>query len=155
MSKKKKIEDFLAKVEDDGGQWLKKARYRRANRDWLRKSQNIAIRVLGTLKERGIQQKELAEALDVSPQQVSKIVKGKQNLTLQTIAKLEQVLGISLIEVPHRSDSVKVESKKAAKVSYDKKSQRRYAAKEPLKNVVNSSWSPQEQKQSNLTLVQG
>lgn len=154
MSKKKKIEDFLANIEDDGGQWLKKARYRRENRGWLRKSQEIAIRVLGVLDEKDMQQKELAEAMGVSPQQVSKIVKGKQNLTLQTISKLEQVLGISLFEVPRHLNTMKVESKKPTKAKYDKKSEKRFTAKEPLKNVVNGSWTPAEQRESNLTLVQ-
>src|SRR5699024_1204222 len=113
---RKKIEDIAVDGKSD---WLEKARYRRANRGWLRKSQEVAIKVLRTLDEKGMQQKELAEAMDVSPQQVSKIVKGKQNLTLQTITKLEQVLGISLFEVPHNPDTVKVESKKSGKVSFD------------------------------------
>ena len=42
-------------------------------------------------------QKLLAEKLDVSPQQVSKILKGTENLTLQTITQIETVLGIKLI----------------------------------------------------------
>ncbi|HLR25298.1 MAG TPA: helix-turn-helix transcriptional regulator [Fodinibius sp.] len=109
MNKKEKIEGFLANVEDDGGQWIKKARYRRANHGWLRKSQEVAIKVLQTLDEKDMQQKELAEAMDVSPQQVSKIVKGKQNLALQTITKLEQVLGISLFEVPQYPNTQKIE----------------------------------------------
>ena len=35
--------------------------------------------------------------IGVSPQYVNKIVKGKENLTLDTISKLEQALGIKLI----------------------------------------------------------
>jgi len=35
--------------------------------------------------------------LEVSPQQVSKILKGKENLTLATIAKIEEVLGIEIL----------------------------------------------------------
>jgi len=94
---KKKIAEV---AEKDKSKWLEKAKYRRENRDWLLKSKRIALRVLGVLKERGMQQKELAEQLGVSPQQVSKIVKGKENLTLETISKLEAVLGISLFELP-------------------------------------------------------
>lgn len=116
MNKKRKIEEFLANVEDDGGRWIKKARYRKENGGWLRKSQNIAIRVLGELDKKGMQQKELAEALDVSPQQVSKIVKGKENLTLQTISKLEQVLGIALFEVPKFTSQINVNHQKAKKM---------------------------------------
>ena len=92
---------------------MKKAKKRRKNRSWQRKSQGIASRVLTTLKEQNMQQKELAEALDVSPQQVSKIVKGRENLTLQTITKLEQVLGISLFETPRKHALNGVEPKKS------------------------------------------
>jgi|GEM_PF-849150 transcriptional regulator with XRE-family HTH domain len=147
---RKKIEEIAV---DDGGKWLKKARYRRANRGWLRKSQNIAIRVLSVLDEKGMQQKELAEAMDVSPQQVSKIVKGKQNLTLQTVSKLEQVLGISLFEIPRPSFTTKVESKKGITANFDKRKERSFKTQEPLKTVVNGSYNPEEQKKSPLSLV--
>jgi len=93
---KKKIAEI---AEKDKTKWLEKAKYRRENREWLLKSKRIALRVLGVLKERGMQQKELAEQLGVSQQQVSKIVKGKENLTLETISKLEKALNISLVEI--------------------------------------------------------
>ena len=144
---RKKIEKIA--VDDTSG-WLEKARYRRANRGWLRKSQGIAIRVLSVLDEKGMQQKELAKAMNVSPQQVSKIVRGKENLTLQTISKLEQVLGISLFEVPQHSYKVDIEPKKA---NYNKKSERRFTTKEPLKTVANGSWNPKEDHTSKLSLV--
>lgn len=94
---RKRIEEIAI---DDKGSWIEKARYRRDNRPWLRKSQRIAVRILSVLDKKGIQQKELAKALNVSPQQISKIVQGKQNLTLETISKLEAVLGIKLFDVP-------------------------------------------------------
>ena len=40
------------------------------------------------------------EMMGVTPQYINKVVKGKENLTLETITKIEQVLGITLIEVP-------------------------------------------------------
>ncbi len=49
-------------------------------------------------------QKELAERMGCSQQYVSLILKGKENLTLETISKLEKVLGTELII--HPSDSV-------------------------------------------------
>ncbi len=36
--------------------------------------------------------------MNVSPQQISKIVKGQENLTLETISNLEIALGIQIIE---------------------------------------------------------
>ena len=45
-------------------------------------------------------QKKLADKMGVSPQYINKVVKGKENLTLETITKIEQILGIILINVP-------------------------------------------------------
>ena len=50
----------------------------------LRESQNIAIKVLRKLDELAWSQKELAREMGVSPQQISKIVSGKENLTIET-----------------------------------------------------------------------
>lgn len=146
----KKIEEIA--VDDKSG-WLEKARYRRENRRWLRKSQRIAVRVLRILNEKGMQQKELAKAMDVSPQQISKIVKGKENLTLQTISKLEQELGVSLFEVPHRSFKMEVASQKADKINIKNKNKRRFTAKESLSETVNEAWKESEPKEHNLSLV--
>ena len=45
-------------------------------------------------------QAKLAEVVGVSPQQISKIVKGHENLTLETIYKLSRALGEELIAFP-------------------------------------------------------
>lgn len=77
--------------------WKTQARFRRENREWLKKSAAIAVRVLEVLKAQGLSQKDLAEKMNVSPQQVSKIIKGQENLTLETITNLEHALGIQII----------------------------------------------------------
>jgi len=102
--------------------WLEKAKTRRENRAWLKRSQAIALRVLRTLRKNGITQKEFSARLDVSPQQISKIVKGKENLTLETISKIEKALGISLMDVPlyEKSQVVKA-SEYFSKTFYTKK----------------------------------
>lgn len=80
--------------------WRKKAKWRKENRAWLKRSQAIALRVLRSLRSRKMSQKDLAEMMGVTPQHISKIVKGRENLTLETIAKLEAALGIALMDVP-------------------------------------------------------
>ncbi len=77
--------------------WKEEARYRRENREWLKKSAAIAVKILAALKQQGLSQKDLAERMDVSPQQINKIVKGHENLTLETITNLELVLGIKIL----------------------------------------------------------
>lgn len=77
--------------------WKAKAQYRRDNREWLKRSAIIAIKVLDALKAQKLTQKDLAERLNVSPQYINKIVKGEENLTLETITNLELALGIQII----------------------------------------------------------
>jgi ribosome-binding protein aMBF1 (putative translation factor) len=99
--KKELLKTRLKKItSDEKSQWVDKAEWRLANKGWLKKSAGIAVRVLLVLKEKGITQKELAEMMSVSPQQINKIVKGQENLTLETLDKLERALGISLFELP-------------------------------------------------------
>ncbi len=96
MSKSKnKLSGFTS---DKASSWKADAKLRRDNREWLKKSAAIALRVLDTLKALGLSQKGLAERMNVSPQQINKIVKGHENLTLETITSLEISLGIKIIE---------------------------------------------------------
>ncbi len=84
--------------------WLKKAQEREKDRGWTDRSSKIAIRILREIRKQkpinGMTQKRLAEEMGVTPQYISKVVKGKENLTLETIAKIEEVLGVKLVEVP-------------------------------------------------------
>lgn len=144
------MKDIRQKIEaiavDDSSGWLKDAKYRRSNRKWLKKSQSIALRILDVLSEKGMQQKQLAEVMGVSPQQISKIVKGKQNLTLETISKLEQILDIALIEVPKfqtKVDVVKKEYKVSMPSVAHKKSQRVKAHSEYVLSGM-QIWTPNQ-----------
>lgn len=78
--------------------WLQKAKQRKINEAWLKKSQDIALKILLELKEKDLTQSELAITLDVTPQYVNRIVKGLENLTLETICKIEVALGVELIK---------------------------------------------------------
>jgi ribosome-binding protein aMBF1 (putative translation factor) len=85
-------------TSDQPSNWKAKAKYRRENREWLKKSAAIAVKVLDALKAQNLSQKDLADRMNVSPQQINKIVRGQENLTLETISNLEIALGIQLIE---------------------------------------------------------
>lgn len=81
--------------------WSKDADYRLKNRKWLRYSSNIARRILAVIEDKeDFSQANLARLLGVSPQHISKIVKGKENLTLETIANISTVLETELISFP-------------------------------------------------------
>lgn len=89
--------DELKSIATKNSTWLEEAKKRQENKEWLKHSQKIAIKVLRALREKNIKQIELASLLGVSPQQVNKIVKGRENLTLETITKLETALGLDLL----------------------------------------------------------
>lgn len=78
--------------------WREEAEQRRANKEWLRYSQNIAMRMLDKMEAEGITQKQLAERMNCSQQYVSKILKGCENLSLETLAKIECALGITVMQ---------------------------------------------------------
>ena len=95
---KKKTQEFLETHQSETpSTWREEAEWRRDNWSWLRHSQKIAVKVLLRMKQEGLTQKALAERMDCTQQYVSKILKGKENMSLDTLSKLEDALGINLI----------------------------------------------------------
>ena len=99
---KKRLTD--QSIKDD--KWLAEAKERQDNEAWLNVSSAIALRILTWLRKNKMTQKELSQQLGYSPQYVNTIVKGSENLTLETIVKIEKILGIKLIEVPSFEDII-------------------------------------------------
>ncbi len=106
---KQKIDKVVSRQPS---RWMEKALWDKANEAWLDRSADIALRILGTLQANCISQKDLAEKIGVSPQQVNKILKGNENLTLETIAKIEAALGIVLFLIPESIPDTKAGSSK-------------------------------------------
>jgi ribosome-binding protein aMBF1 (putative translation factor) len=77
--------------------WKEKAEWRQKNKSWLRFSQLVAIRMLEQMAAEGLTQKSLAERLGCSQQYVSKILKGQENLSIETISKIEEALSLELL----------------------------------------------------------
>ena len=81
--------------------YLHNAKFRIENKKWLSYSSNITLRVLAAIEENEqMTQKALAEMIGVSPQYINKVLKGQENLSLQTIAKLSDALNVELITFP-------------------------------------------------------
>lgn len=99
----KNFKEQIDKITDseNPSSWKEKAQARRS-KPWLKQySSQIARRILAIIGDReDLSQAKLAEALQVSPQQISKIVKGQENLTLETIYKLSKALDTELISFP-------------------------------------------------------
>ena len=81
------------------GSFVKEAQFLRDNWLWLKYSYAIALKVRKRMEELEWTQKQLASALGCTQQHISVLLNGKVNMTLETIAKLEQALGFDLIGV--------------------------------------------------------
>ena len=77
--------------------FLKEAQYVRDNWAWLKYSYAVAIRVKARMEELGWTQKQLSVALGCTQQHVSNLLKGRVNMTLETLSKLEGALNFDLI----------------------------------------------------------
>ncbi|WP_276380717.1 helix-turn-helix transcriptional regulator [Flavobacterium sp. H4147] len=80
----------------------------------------LSLRIITRLEELGWKKSKLAEELGVTKQYVSKLLRSKQNLGLETIFKIQKVLGVKLIEIPELNPkkqekaqiTIKLESKR-------------------------------------------
>ena len=92
-------EKFLTLVSAEKTRSYQKIKNRVANKPHLEVAQNIALIVLDKLDALGMSQRELAIKMGVTPQQISKIVRGSENLTLESLLKIESALDIEILMV--------------------------------------------------------
>ncbi len=78
--------------------WREEAKWRLENKGWLRYSQHIAMAMLDKMEELGLNQKSVAERMGCSQQYISKVLKGTENLSIETISKIEEALGLHILE---------------------------------------------------------
>lgn len=97
-----RIQKKLNKISDNTkGEYFKDAEHRVKNRKWLRYSSKIARRIISIIEDRqDLNQVVLAKEIGVSPQYINKVIKGHQNLSLETIGKLSEALDFELISFP-------------------------------------------------------
>ncbi|MEZ7505298.1 transcriptional regulator [Flavobacterium sp. Arc2] len=121
-------EKFIALVSPETTNTVAKNRDRIKNRAMLRESQNIALKVLDKLEEIRWSQRKLASEMGVTPQQITKIVKGQENLTLETQIKLQSILKIPILASYYEN----IEEKSVSEVAITK-TERYFAPKTRVK----------------------
>ncbi len=57
----------------------------------------IAMKMLDRMEKLGLTQKMLAERMGCSQQYVSKVLRGRENLSLETLCKIENALNLQII----------------------------------------------------------
>lgn len=90
--------DFLDANKYSGkNTFVEQAQFIKDNWGWLKYSYAIAIKVRSQMDTLGMTQKQLSERLGCSQQHISVLLNGRVNMTLETLAKLEDALGIGLL----------------------------------------------------------
>lgn len=136
-TRKERLENLKSEGVIKQSQWIDDAISRKESKGWIRTSQKIAFKILQTLKAKKLKQKDLAELLDIKPQQVNKWVKGKENFTLETISRIENALSISLLVLPENRKASYERLKKAVNTfsdSADMKNKNEYPFYKPTTN---------------------
>ena len=65
---------------------------------WLGYSRRIAIKAALSMKRQNLSRADLAQRMGCSPQYVSRLLKGEENLSLETICKLENALQVPILQ---------------------------------------------------------
>lgn len=116
MSNREKFNQLVSKEKTDT---IERNKARIKNRQMLKESQRIALKVLLKLDELGWSQKDLAEKMEVSPQYINKVVKGQENITLETQIKLQNLLDIPIL-ASYFDDKIKISTEEVL-ITFNKK----------------------------------
>ena len=92
------ISKLKAHSSETPSMWRENAEWRNVNKSWLRYSQRIAMMMLDKMEELGLTQKSLAARMGCSQQYVSRVLKGTENLSIETISKIESALELEILE---------------------------------------------------------
>lgn len=117
MKNKEMSNKLEALVSKTPSKWIEESNKRFEDKEGLRYSQQVAVRILRTLREKNLSQKDLADLLKVTPQTVNKWVKGSENIGLFTIGRIDKALGIKLMHVFDNNNSVIISSTNMVKIS--------------------------------------
>ena len=100
MTQEEAIARLSRYQSDEPSDWrVEEERIRYAKtKGWLQYSRKIAIKVAVAMKQQGLSRQEVADRMGCSPQYISKLLKGEENLSLDTICKLEDALNIAILQ---------------------------------------------------------
>ena len=99
MTMSRAIEFLEAHKSPTPSRWREDAQWRRDNEYWLKYARYITLQVLRAMDDQSITQVELAKRMGCTQQYVSNLLKGSSNMTLETIARLENALSIDLVKL--------------------------------------------------------
>ena len=98
MMSSKAIQFLEANQSETPSRFVEEANWRKENAGWLRWSRQLATTLIGYMQDNGLKRADLADRLGVSPQYVSRLLSGTENLSFKSIANIEEKLGSSCME---------------------------------------------------------
>ena len=100
MTQKEAIARLSRYQTNEPSKWREKEEERRRAKEegWLRYSRRIAIKIAMAMKQQNISRQDLAERMGCSPQYISRLLKGEENFSLETICKLENALNVPILQ---------------------------------------------------------
>jgi len=98
MNKKKKAENYTSPAIDELMDETDEKEYKRTEKRMM-----MAARIDEAKRAKGWKNKDLAEALGKKPSEISKYLSGTHNFTIDTLADLEEVLGIQLLNLKEKT----------------------------------------------------
>ena len=99
MMSSKAIQFLEANQSETPSRFVEEANWRKENAGWLRWSRQLATTLIGYMQDNGLKRADLADRVGVSPQYVSRLLSGTENLSFKSIANIEEKLGISCMEI--------------------------------------------------------
>lgn len=96
-NKKMQYQNYISGFDDS---WKKDFQLQIENEEAEDFFFELAVRIMTRLDELGWKKSKFAEELGVSKQYVSKVLRAKENLGVNTIYKMSKVLGIKLMQIP-------------------------------------------------------
>ncbi len=87
--------NFLALVSKEETSTLDNIKERIKNRETLKESQQFALNILERLHELKWTEKDLAAKMEISTEQVTKMLRGKENISHEMQIKIQKILNIN------------------------------------------------------------
>lgn len=115
-------EKFAKIVSKTPSPLFQKIKWHSDNDKWLKKSQAIAIQIGDCMDTLNMTKEELSEKTNIPLETINNIAKGWEDMTLQTISKLETALNTKLITMEYDFDKLeneKLENEKPTVLDYN------------------------------------
>ncbi len=98
MASSKALKFLETHQSESPSRFVENAQWRKENAGWLRWSRQVSLAIIDYMQANGLKRADLAKQLGVSPQYVSKLLSGTENLSFKSIANIEARLGINCLQ---------------------------------------------------------